>query len=482
MYPPAAPLSSRNASRSTTPSTSYFDGTPFFLFPHAQPTLHRRLSSLSKDMAIKPVPPPSDAHTEFQTTARDAITSGTAVKSPSISQEDSDRDPASSVGQEPDCRTVLSLDDLSELLKFACYRSRKERYARARLYQAQIAIARTSRLLSIARSVRHTLAECIRSEDKQSFANLHTVFGDTVSNCLEPCKGASEPVWSGAEDSAGYPDSFIDVLPSAQASTLLEVLTRVRGERSYVADRLSSLSHRELLAILSDRNSSKSNESVLDSSVRSASRASRNLGYVVDSQTDLLTTLEPASPLGALIQATRSLDKELSDDAVAREIWAIACARLVSDQKRGMEKFIPAVIDIWSASASWPGKKRLEVWIGQTLQDGAFILDQHTRQSFRVRIQGRQDPNADDEEKLEAFYSSAVNSLLRLLADPRAASIIPDAAVTLCHRIFSHLASSSQREAFCKFVLTRWLFNSFIADAVFLPEVSFATCMAQDAD
>lgn len=268
----------------------------------------------------------------------------------------------------------------------------------------------------------------------------------------------------------------------AQRSALLEFLASIRGARGYIADRLSSLTHKELLALLPDRNTSKSNESVFDSSVRSASRVSRNLGYVVDSQTDQLTTLEPTSPLEALIQSTRSLDKELQQDTIAEEIWSTACARLVSDQKRGMEKVVPTVIDIWSSSIAWLGRNRLEAWIGQTLQEGAFVSEQPSRQSFRVRIQGRQDPNAEEERKMEAFYSKAVQSLLDLLADPNGASVIPDGAVTLCRRIASRISSLGQRDAFCKFVLTRWLFNSFIAGAVTLPEVGCPSNTAQNAD
>ena len=375
--------------------------------------------------------------------------------------------------QEPVSRSVPSLNGLSQLLRQEKYQSGRGRHVRAQLYRTQLATARTSRLLSIARSAQQTLAECIRSEDKQSFVNLHNAFQDAVTNSLEPPHEILEQPLDRSDSLAGYPGSFVDILPSAQRTPFLNFLSKLRGQSTYVADRLSSLTHSELLALLPERASSKSNESVFESSGRSASRASRHLGYVVDSQTELLTSCEPSSPLGALMSCTRSLNRELRHDPTAVDIWATACERLISDHKRGGEKIVPAVIDLCASSSPWPGKHRLEDWIGDTLQAGAFILNQHSRQSFRVRVQGRPDPSFEDEGKAEMFFSKAVQSLLEVLADPNGVSAIPEGAILLCQHVCDRMRLSfGQRDAFCNFVLTRWLFNSFVVDAITLPEVS----------
>lgn len=471
--PPAAPLSSHHASRSSTPSISRFDGTPFFLLPILHPSLSRATSPSSEDMAIKPVQHNPDEQAQFETAPEAPLKSEAIVETLSLPVEDPYRaHHAHEPLQEPVSPALPSLDSLARLLRLEKYQSRRSRRIQAQLYQIQVATARTARLLSIARSTQHTLAECIRSEDKQSFASLRSAFRDAVTNCLEPPHSQLEHPRIEIEDSSGYPDSFVDALPSTQRTALLDFVFSIRGDSNYLADHLAALTPKELFALLPDRISPKPSESMFESSVRSASRVSRNLGYVVDGQTDLLTTLEPTSPLEALIHSTRSLGKDLRHDVVARDVWVTACGRLVLDQKRGMEKVVPAVIDVWSASAPWPGRKRLEAWIGSTLQGGAFILEQPSRQSFRVRVQGRQDPNAEDEGRAEEFLSGAVHSLLELLADASGASVIPDGAVLFCREICSRIESAGQRDAFCNFVLTRWLFNSFVVDSITLPEVS----------
>lgn len=472
--PPAVLLGSHNVSRPSTPSTSHFDGTPLFLLPYARPSPLRRKSLPSQDMAIRQVPPPQRYHDDLEIPHRTGLEAANVGESEPLQGHFVVRSPPPSEPiEELDSRPLPSLGELAKLLRSEIYQSRRSACLQASLHRIQVAAGKTSRLLSIARSAQQTLAECIRSEDKQSFTNLYSVFQAAAADCTGPAYIEVEDQPSDLhEEPACPPESFMDALPQTQRSALLDFLSQIRGQRGYLADRLSVLSRTDLLSLLPDRSVLRSSDSVFDSSVRSTSRVSRNLGYVVDSQTDLLTSFDSASPLEALVNATRRLDRSPQHDSTASDIWAMACGKLVSDQKRGMEKIVPALIDIWAASSPWPGSRRLECWIGHTLQDGAFILDQPSNQSFRVRIQGRQDPKAEDDARAEAFFHRAVYSLLELLADEADASAIPDGALSFCRRTFSHIDSHGQRDAFCNFVLTRWLFNSFLVDAVTLPEVS----------
>lgn len=362
-------------------------------------------------------------------------------------------------------------ESLTTSLRTEQYMARKGLGLEECLLQAQIAAAKSFRLLSIARSVQRTLAECIRSEDKQGFVTLFASFRNATCQSSLSGRDLSSPFEGGTLEMSGYPESFVDALPAAQQATVLDLLSRLRSDDSFLAERLSSMNHESLLRLLPKKNFSKYSESVFESSIRSGSRVSQGLGYVVDGQTDQIASFEASSPLEALIWSTSDLKSELCFEAKARNIWAVACARLVSDHRRGMERVIPAILDAWTTSTPWPGRKRLEDWIGSVLQDGSFILDQPSRQSFRVRVQGRHDQTAEEELKVEAFLSNAVRTLLELLADPDGASVIPDGALDLAGEIHSRIATSGQRDAFCDFLLTRWLCNSFIVDAVTLPEV-----------
>ncbi|KAI7089454.1 hypothetical protein KC356_g2351 [Hortaea werneckii] len=140
--------------------------------------------------------------------------------------------------------------------------------------------------------------------------------------------------------------------------------------------------------------------------------------------------------------------------------------------KPGSEKLVPAVMDIWTSSCDWPGKTRIDLWISETLRKGAFLMEQPSKQSFRIRVHGRPDSSADDEKKSEDFYSQATDALLDLLADPSNVSVIPNKALEMCRAIWTKLRTSpGHQRGFPHFILTRWLFSSFLVQVVTLPEV-----------
>ncbi|KAI7391866.1 hypothetical protein KC336_g16643 [Hortaea werneckii] len=164
-----------------------------------------------------------------------------------------------------------------------------------------------------------------------------------------------------------------------------------------------------------------------------------------------------------LAHATHLLQKTLAE-----------CIRAEDKErfKPGSEKLVPAVMDIWTSSCDWPGKTRIDLWIAETLRKGAFLMEQPSKQSFRIRVHGRPDSSADDEKKSEDFYSQATDALLDLLADPSDVSVIPNKALEMCRAIWTKLQTSpGHQRGFPHFILTRWLFSSFLVQVVTLPEV-----------
>jgi len=129
------------------------------------------------------------------------------------------------------------------------------------------------------------------------------------------------------------------------------------------------------------------------------------------------------------------------------------------------------VLDTWASFGPWPGKDRLELWLLQTLQRGAFLLEQPAKATFRARMDGREELSADESLRMETFYTEATETLLDLLADGSGASVIPPNVLNMCHAIHDKLRSSPKHQRqFPQFVLTRWLFSPFFHDMITLPE------------
>lgn len=366
-----------------------------------------------------------------------------------------------------------SLSHIAHILRLQKYQKRRRQQVQSQLRSLQEATAQTVRLTSIARSVQRTLAECIRSEDKNSFTTLLNTFQDAQDHCQRLGLEPTGTGWSDSSELIHSPDTFLDRLPGAPRASLLALLAAVRDNGNFIADRLASLSHKELLSLLPDRGTVRSAESVFGSSSGPYSRTSRYLGYAVDGQTETITSQAFASPLDTLLHSVRSpSESSISDDVRALDVWSTVCARVITGQTPGSEKLVPSVLDTWAFSATWPGKERLSLWILQTLQTGSFLIEQPSKQSFRIRVQGRAEVPAEDEIRTESFYTQASNELLDLLADSKGPSVIPESVLSMCRAIWTKLQRhAGHQRAFPHFILTRWLFSPFFAEAISLPEV-----------
>ncbi|CAK4034094.1 Hypothetical predicted protein [Lecanosticta acicola] len=422
-------------------------------------------------MAIKPVfffePASTTHHGPGDPTEPSAA--GKDIPPPSMPQpHSSDPSPTRTAVPDEEPRPVKPLADITRQLRLQRYQKRRCYQAEENLHYLQIATARTSRLARAARSVQHTLAECIKTEDKASFANLLHAFRDACDDCLRPS----------AESEAGNiaeprpTTSFLENLPSSSRASILDFLAHIRYDGAFVANRLKCLTHKELIALLPDRSLPRSNDSIFGGFSRSTSRTSKPLGFVVDAQSDLLSSHAYSSTLEALVFSTNGLSKAGAYELDrATNIWATVSASLISEQKPGSERLVPAVLDIWTTLAPWPGKDRLQVWILQTLQQGSFLLEQPSKQTFRARVEGRSDVSPEEEVRTERFYNQAADSLLELFGVDSGPSVIPPGALRMCRAIWVHLRESpGHQRALPQFLITRWLFSAFVMDTVTLPE------------
>ena len=371
----------------------------------------------------------------------------------------------------PPLTPLPDLNHISHLLSQAKYH-RQRRVQTQRLFlRLQTATSRTQRLAIASRHVRRTLADCLRFEDKHSFAHLFNTFHLACDQSSCPPSAGTQDLEPALGSTESLPGDFLDDISSSSLETTIQLLTRLRYDKSFVADRIALLSHRELTALLSDGTSARGVESVLGGSQRTSTRSAKPLGFVVDRVVDDISGGGFRSSLETLVHLHSSAGPGRSDCARSTELWAHVAARVISDRKSGGDRLTSALLDIWSHRSDWPGKNRLRTWMLHTLQRGQFILDQPSRQSFRMRVHGQVDLSAEETARTEAFYKESVDQLLELLGDPCGPSVVPDAAVDLTTAIHLSLgARPDHQKDLPSFVTTRWLFGSFLMDLIILPE------------
>lgn len=366
-----------------------------------------------------------------------------------------------------------TLRELIEQLRSQKYHRQRGEQAQQSLRSLQVAAVRTARLARSARTAHHTLAECIKAEDKTGFLNLWNTLQDACDDCSNLV--SSSGLNSEAEALAHSRSSsfFEDVSPNAQ-TTILTILTKLRNDENFITHRLGELSPKELTGLLPDSHRSRSTGSVMGGSIRSGHGTHRPLGFIVDAQVEEITSRNFNSPLEALVFLPSGLaDSDAIEYERMTEVWASVGANFISQMKPGRERLVSALLDLWAAMQPWPGKDRLALWLLQTLQRGTFILDQPTKQTFRARVEGRPEVPVEEEIRTERFVSDAADSLLALLSDPAGASVLPSGALQMCNAMSAKLKDMPTHQNTLHLIMTGWVFSTFLVDATSLPEVRY---------
>ncbi|KAK4565789.1 hypothetical protein LTR86_003638 [Recurvomyces mirabilis] len=356
------------------------------------------------------------------------------------------------------------LEEVARILRLEKYQRRRCRQLQGELKRLQIATARTARLVQATDLTLQTLAECVRCEDKSSFTNLFNAFRNAIDKAGGPPQDFLDE---------GRPEpTFLDQLPKPSQDMLIDVIQEVRSNGDFLADRLAFLNQKEILALLPDRGLAKSTGSVFESSASSWIRASRQIGFAVDSQIDSLATQCYGSPLETLIYSSRGFSgTSFFVESQSLDVWSTVSARLLLEKRPCSDSLVLAVLDTWAAGGPWTGQAKLELWLLQTLQAGAFLLDQPSKQSFQVRMQPRSGVLHEDEVRAEAFYAQAVLRLLEVISQDIDDMLIPKPALAMVHAIKGKMpATGTHHHDLACFIISRWLLSSYLSEAIVLPE------------
>lgn len=443
------------------PSTSHVTNPPHSL-------LSRSASAPLPDMAIR------STYLEDAVRPEDVVLAKPANIQPHANGMPTPNDavqPPSGQESVPPSAPVPDLMEISHLLRQAKYYEQRRVQTQRHFHRLQTATSMTQRLAIASRHVRRTLAECLRSEDKHSFAHMFNTFQMACEQLPGLPLVESLDLESELSLTESLSCSFLEVLSHSSRETTIKLLTRLRYDKHFVADRVALLSHKELMAMLSDGTSSRRAESVLGGSQRASTRSAKPLGFVVDRVVDDISTASYRSPLETLVHLHNPTGEGSPAHARSTEMWAHVAGRLISERKPGGDRLTSTLLDIWSFHGDWVGKNRLRTWMLHTLRRGHFILEQPSRQSFRMRVQGQVDLSAEETARTEAFYKDSVDQLLELLGDSNGASAVPDTALDFTLAIHDSLdGSPNHQRDLPSFVTTRWLFGSFLMNLIVLPE------------
>ncbi|KAK6221614.1 hypothetical protein LQW54_001386 [Pestalotiopsis sp. IQ-011] len=390
-----------------------------------------------------------------------------------------------------------TLEELAHLVRLSKYQERKRANTRVRLQRSLVSTALSARLTRCGEITQRNLADSFRGEDKKAFASLFGAIHDVRNSCEDTRRYALlepdlESVKSPGLDSSDNSDTmsngpggsgnissvapFLNDISASAREAFLNFLTQIRTNPDYLASRLSSLSNTELQALNTFHQGSEPVESVLpyynsrpsgrNPSSNAAKSSSPSLNAV-----ERLLSFQRHDPLSALIYTSfaNSAGPDSAEDQRRNDIWANACARLISEAKfsnSANESILYSVLDVWSALRDWSGRSNMEWFLMKILEDGAFLLDRAEDQNgtrFNISEWTHKDNVASDE-----FYDRAINDLFEVLDDEDATGI-PEGVIELGSEILRRL-NPRLIESVRRWFVSKWLFGHWLPDVIVYPE------------
>lgn len=395
-----------------------------------------------------------------------------------------------------------TLDELAHLVRLSKYQERKRANTRVRLQRTLVSTALSARLTRCGEIAQRNLAECFRTDDKKTFASLYGAIQDVRKSCdevrryahLEPelesmsaamvsSESLDTPTGSvvGAGPMAGSTIPFLHEISADARETFLSFLSKIRNDPDYLATRICALTNAERAAITTFHAGLDPIESVLPlynkPHARGPGAASGRHATNAPNPVERLLSFQRHDALSALIHTcfANSAGPDSAEDKRRTDIWATACARLMSksatESKAGnenvpIEPVLIHVLNVWSSMRDWSGRSNMEWYLMKILEDGAFLLDRAEDQhGTRFNIS---DWTSKDQIAAEEFYDRATDELFEILDDEDATGL-PEGLLEMGNQILKRL-DHKYVDSTRKWFIYKWLFSVWLLGVVIHPE------------
>jgi hypothetical protein len=344
-----------------------------------------------------------------------------------------------------------------------------------RLISTKVSICLSSRLLRTGATVQRGLVDAFKHGDKPGFVAIYNTIHDIQEACELGSRRSShhqqeDPVFS-LHSQRPRAASFMHQLSSQSRRDLLEILTLVRTDPQFLVDCIAGLLPSQLSALTAPVGFSAYGDSISSHSTRSrnstsfAKRANANSIPFKDQA----WALERSDPLSALLFNVFAvpLDWHPGESELRLDVWSSTCAKLLSSGDSKYFNFVGQVLSYWSTISDWQARQKIELYLMDVLQKGAFLLE--NIESPVAHSLGTEPPDPLRTDAAEEFFDSAIQTLFEVLDDTD--SGLPSAALDFCNAVLNKLADSETRDRFLEFIFVQWFFSRYLYYALTFPEV-----------
>ncbi|KAL8855589.1 MAG: hypothetical protein Q9178_007781 [Gyalolechia marmorata] len=358
-----------------------------------------------------------------------------------------------------------------------------EQYYRKRSLSQQYALENLTRtcgiygrLIPCLDNAHQAIADCYQNGNSTGFAKIYQTCEELVEVCrnqtMEPTIGDPE---DNVDQSYAQPVSWLERLPQICQDVVVSLLSSLRTDDSFLADRLSSLSFSELVKVSSRSDPSRRPQSIFQGlPQRSSTGFSQSpLRQENDLISDKLRNFHQGDPFFVLFHGVfgTASTQGVKEQRLKIQIWSTACARVITEARPGSDEFTISTLDAFFDSNVWSLKPQLETYIAKMLQKGAFLVDPVLKEPINAK-EPLEIRNANAVIATSNFFDQALKDLLGILLSSSSVNMLPDGLHTFICRTLGKIHNIEVRTRARHFIVSKWFISSILARALTNPQVS----------
>lgn len=364
----------------------------------------------------------------------------------------------------------LHFDEFAAQLRQHRRNEHRQRMLEHRRTQLQKAVALTGRLQRVSSWLHDGLVEISRSTNAADFVKVHQHLLNLTNDCLTHWEHniRSHDTISNARIRVEPPirtSSFLSRISTPARNDCLDFIQRIRSKPKFVVDCFKAVSPSQLVALsTAPRFSDLGAYIARTSSQRIRSPQKKRIQSYSKVLEDYASAFERKNPLAFLIHncfADSSADRRLR-----LETWSSICASLHQDLGQQFLACFHQILWEFAALDGWRAKVRLELFLMDVLQRGAFLLEpigDYKKSNLDNYI-----ANTLETQAAQEFFDEAVCELLEILYEEDGG--FPAGVLQITRTILAKISDEALQSQIRGHVLGDWFLTHFLQTAIAFPE------------
>ena len=318
------------------------------------------------------------------------------------------------------------------------------------------------------------LVEISQHGDAPAFVRVHQSIQDLTDVCFagwsHDVQSMDAVLASSTADQPAPSDSFLSQLSQTSQQDCVDFIESVRSNPRFLVERFTSISPAQLKALSTSPRYKELEATILTSLSQNRGTSSQRKRIQSYSKTleDYGASFERKNAISFLLHNCFGPDSTREDD-LRTSTWSSICAALWLESPVAFDSVFGQVMTEFCALQTWRARERLELFLMDILQRGAFLLEPIGEYRTKAVLESHVSDTLDTDGARD-FFDDAVRRLFEFLWREDG---LPSGARQLANATLAKLAAAEDQNALRGHVFS-WFMQSFLRHAVEFPEVRTA--------